>query len=211
MKNALKKMVMGAVLLGALYAKPSPAQKNVVNLDAGYNALEALITQNKDIRTRAWVDVGLSVYDVRLGYHGMHEADNLDDNTYFGKHMVTLGKKGAGTSFVGIVKATKDGSIDEKVGLRNTSLVKSMSGYGRIDATANDDAASVLVFYGRPVGKGLTVELTHEATQPYHDRMSHYTELQLNKDITKWLSAVGRIEIYDFKDTKVMAGFAIHK
>ena len=211
MRNSLKKIIASAAIIAAMQGRSAVAQDKKIELDTGYNALETLVTEDRDIRTRAWLDVGVSVYNLRFGYHGMHEANNLDDDTYFGKHMATLGKKDAGISLVGIVKATQDGSIDEKAGIRDTSLVNALGGYGRIDAAANGDAVSVLLFYGRPIANGTTIELTHEVTLPHDGIGANYTELQVNKSFVSWLSVVGRIEIYDLKETKAKVGIAIHK
>ena len=211
-KSFIKKMIASAVVIAALYGafvKAEEQKKAEINLR--YNALETLVTEDGDVRYRLLSNVDFNIDDFRVGYSGLNEANNLDEDTYFGRHALLLSKEDSGTSLAAVIKTTKDGAIDKKIGIRNTSLVNKLGGYGRIDAVADGDAANLTAFYGRPFGRGFSAELYHSLEIPFEGKPGHYTEVQVNKDISAWLSLVGRVEIRNFRDTAFMGGIAIKK
>lgn len=165
-------------------------------LSLGYNAVEAAIS-DKDVRTRLFTDVAVGK-GVQLGYSGLNEANKLDPQTYFGKHVITVGGKEWKTRPEVVVKTDAHGVISAQAGVKNTSIPKFLGGYGWAEANAGNDAGTVAMFYGKTLGR-LGIELMHSATFPYDEKPKHYTELQPYVSVGKGYFGFARAEVDDGK------------
>ncbi|MBI4440211.1 hypothetical protein HY638_04535 [Candidatus Woesearchaeota archaeon] len=198
-----KRIIVGAALAANLIAEPAHAQENYqqphdngrVELNLGYNALEVAVTDKADVRTRALTNVDATIADrLTVGYHGLNEIDNVDPNSYYGRHVITVSPKGPLISAAAVMKTDAKGVFDKKVGIRNTSLPELLGGYGFIDVTANGEGANATAFYGRDVGP-ITIEGYQDVDIPYGGKVSSYSELILTKSVDGKLSIFGRAEI----------------
>jgi len=98
---------------------------------------------------------------------------------------------------IGVVKTTSEGIIDNTYGLRYIISDKLGIDYGRVDITANKKWWDATFFLGKSLGpkvKG-SVELFESAGIDYKGKISPYTELQLNKEVFKWLNIFVRWEV----------------
>ena len=214
-KNAALAAVMYATLatgcatkpveFEALGAAPQPVveqveEKQPSRIKLGYNALEIAATDEGDVRTRLLTNIDFLVGPVEIGYHPLNEMDNLDTDTYFGNHRFTLGHKDIGTKLEVRVKANSHGATDEKIGVRDYSLVEATGGYGYLESTANKDGANITLFYGRNLGKGFSAEFLQVVDVPFDNgkKTNYYNELQLNMSLGKHFALFGRIEMPGF-------------
>ena len=184
-----------------------PSSKLMFNL--GYNGLENGVNQEGSMRTRMLNSVGVSAGNFHLDYNGLNEINDLNNNTYFGRHVVSAGHNSSPLDIGIVVKTVKGEVLDVKTGVRNTTIPESVADYGSIDVTVDGESANVDVFTGKVIGNG-SVELYHEVEIPFDGTAAHYTEVQGNVDITKHLAGFGRIEIPNFKlnEANFMMGFA---
>ena len=206
----IKKSITGAALVATLYTAPAIA-KEKPKLNLGFNALETALTQIGDVRSRLYTNLSLTIGDAYLGFHGMNETNNLFKGYYFGRQTLIAGKKDSGTKGIVVIKIDKQGIFDKKIGIRNTSLVEKLGGYGFIDLTADKDSANITAFYGKPIAKGTTFEILQAAELPFKGKPGYYTEALINKDVYKKLYAFCRAEMIDFDPEKVtiMGGLAV--
>ncbi len=211
----IMKSIKNAVVAGCMYtalvfgAGNASAEEQKVNW--GFNALETAITNDENVRTRALTNVDALLGDsFEIGYHGLNEVENLEGDSYFGIHDFTIGMKDWPVDGVLNVKTDSFGIFDRKVGLRNESLMEMLGGYGYLEALADQDSANLTVFYGKPFENGLSLELYHsmDFTQ---DGNFNYSEVQLNKDLTKNWSLFGRIELpdFDFDGARYLVGITL--
>jgi|SRR3989338_10632070 len=202
MRNS-KKLIGALVLASCLSGKTAMAQSaGAQRINLGYNAVEVSGQDTKDFRARAYADIGLSMSGVQIGYHGLNEMNNLDPGTFFGKEVFTLGKAGASSQAVAVMKLDSKGIIDVKYGVRNTGLPKKLSGYGYLDIAASGNSAGAIIFYGRGIGKGVSVETLQDMKFPFTGRPSVYSELQLNREIGRRGFLFGRAEVDNFNMRK---------
>jgi len=195
-------LLAGTLALGL--ASPVRAEEPKVNF--GYNALEtAVVTErtpegDRSVRNRLLSNVALDIGDFSLGYQGLNEMNNWYSDTYFGRNRFMFGKTDLPLKFLVDTKANSEGIFDTKFGVRYTDLVKKLGGYGYTDVSANQDALNLTMFYGRPLGKGFSAEISQDCTLTNEEKPAHFTELQLNKSITENLSLFGRAEIQNFDE-----------
>ena len=199
MKKAIKKLAEVGLAIIAL-AQPINAEQN--RIDLGYNALETAVQasegQDSQLRNRLLTNVEYNLGDAVIGYHGLNEVNNADSNTYFGRNVVTAGKKDVPTRFAAVTKANSNGIFDTKVGIRDTRIQDVLGGYGFTDITANGDAVGIDVLFGKPLPHGFSFEVYQSTTLPFEGEKNHYTELQLNKNLNDRFSIFGRSEIPNF-------------
>lgn len=196
-KNLIKKVITYATVIATLYSGAIAQEKNKT-INFGYNALETALTKDKDVRNRFLSNLDAKLGDLKVGYWGLNEVNNTDKNTYFGRNVFMIGNKNLNTQGVAVIKADKEGIFDTKLGIRNSSLVEKLRGYGFVDITTNRDAANITGFYGKELPKGISLELYQDIEIPFKDKLFPYIELQINKYLGKNLSAFGRAEIADF-------------
>lgn len=193
--EGIKKMVAGAVLYAAMVAGCAFAPK------AGFNQIQVGLTPEQSRIERMLLNDDIVVNDrFEVGYHGLNEVVDEDTNTYFGDHRITAGLKGVGTKALIQMATNSEGVINKKIGIRNYDLCELMKGYGHVDlAFGEDGAINLAVFYGKPFGKGNSVELFHAMEIPKEGDVSHLTELQLNKELGKGFSAFLRGQYIGFE------------
>jgi len=198
---SLRKIVAGVVLGAA--ALFSGCQKPA-EFTTGYNAIEVGYTDNRETRTRVLTNVGVEAGDFKAGYEGLNEMNNADPRTYFGRHIAHGGLKGLDTELVSVVKTTNEGVLTVKGGVRQNLPWEAV--YGRVDVTANDEAAEIDALVGIPLGKYFTLELVQGAEFPYSGSAAAYTEVQPIVNLNDNFALFGRLEAYDFKDATYMVG-----
>lgn len=212
---SLRNIIAGAILLAGGACTSIPAEKqNLVNF--GYNAIENAAASSKNTRTRLLNNASISAGVIEAGYHGLNEVDNLDETTYFGRHSLEVGLKSFPIRPNAVLKTDNTGLFNTKFGLRDTSLIGVLGGYGFVEVGANHDAANFTTFYGRNLGTGWSASAVLSADGNFNDKPKWYAELQLNKEIWPHVSAFGRVEI-EFnraagtEDTTGLIGVTISK
>ncbi len=193
----------GPFALTGMLALPVAAEDR---LNLGYNAVEAAVTSNEDVRTRLLTNADLNLGQVQIGYHALNEMNNFNGDTYFGRNAFTAGEKSKPVKFVSVVKTNGKGIIDAKAGLR---VAKMPGGYGYVDLTFDTNSTNMTLFYGRPFGKN-SFELVQTA-EFGTEKPSYYTEPQVNFSLGKHLAVFGRAEIPGFRldNAKYLAGIAV--
>lgn len=231
MKNKIKTLVAAIALSGTMAGGQLNAQDTIKTATdttktitavtdttkkdlwttVGFNAVETAVTSQGNARIRAYAELGLSYKKAELGYSGMNEfTQNL--KTYFGRHVVVAWLKDKKLKLIGVVKTTAaEGVIDTKFGLRY--LISDKHGiYGRVDVSANKDGWDATFFLGKTLGKKKTgsVELFESAGVDFKGKISPYTELQLNKEVFKWLNVFVRWEMAGdkYKDNTYLFGIS---
>lgn len=216
MNKKLRNIMCTGALALELWASPSTAQEPHLNL--GYNVLETAISIEKDqsehrpVRNRLMTNVSLSLKGIETSYSGLNELNDWNSETYFGSNKFMIGKKGFSVKLLAKTKATKSGLIDTKLGFRDQNIMKTLRGYGYAELGANKQAVEVVIFYGKGLGKGTSIELFQDTTLPFRGRTSHHTEVQTNKSLTDRLSLFGRMEASDFnvKEATYLAGMGFN-
>ncbi len=175
----------------------------------GFNAIETAITHQGNARIRTYAELGLSYKGFELGINGMNEFTQ-DLTNYFGRNDIIAWFKGMNLKLIGVVKANAEGIIDETYGLRYMISDKWGIDYGRVDITANGKRGDVTFFLGKHLGKTWSLELFESAGIDYQGKISPYTELQLNKEIFKWLNIFVRGEMagVEYKDMTYLLGIS---
>lgn len=201
--KSLRMVVLkGLLAAGIMYlAQGCAAIKNkVMNIEfnTGYNAVEIAYTDNDDIRNRLLTNVDITIGQGQIGYSASNDIDNGDEN-YFGRHVVLVGKKNAGTQGAAVIKTDDEGVLDAKIGVRNTSLIKKAKGYGFLDFVGEKDAINLTFLYGRGLPKGFSAEVFQVIERPFEGKIWYKTEVQLNKQLWKNLSVFGRAELTNFE------------
>ena len=101
---------------------------------------------------------------------------------------------------------------DFKVGIRNSSLIERLKGYGFISGVTNRTAGQIIWLYGKQLGN-TSAEMLGFLEFPYTSKPALYTEFQLNQNLGKHATAFARAEADNFnmKQARYMAGLAIKK
>ncbi|MBD3354370.1 hypothetical protein GF361_00115 [Candidatus Woesearchaeota archaeon] len=206
MFKKIKNAILGATLALGLYAGTVKAEEPKFNL--GYNALETAVDTERTsegertIRNRLFTNVSLDIKELEIGYQGLNEVNDWDSDSYFGRNRFMFGKVDSPLKLLIDTKANKKEIFDTKVGARYSGLMQKLGGYGNIDMSLDDEALNLNLFYGKPLGKGFSVEFSQDITKPYGEDASYYTELQLNKSLTDRISLFGRLEMAEFDNDK---------
>jgi hypothetical protein len=202
----MKKLIIGTVI--GLAASPAAAQEaKPINL--GYNVMEIARASNAETRTRLITNADVTLGKVNIGYHGLNEMNDGESGTYFGRHALMLSESGSPVKALAVVKTVDSGTIDTKLGVRDKSIVKKLGGYGFIDATTDEHALNITAFYGKEIG-GVQFELMHAIEESFRNkpgkRAQNYTELQVNRYITRNAAIFGRAELSYNGNSTVMVG-----
>ncbi len=190
----------------------------------GYNALECAALHDsalheRKLRTRNYTSISTGIGKAELAYEGFNEIDEADKSTYFGRHVLALGKNKAKTQATVMLKSAY-GENTLRAGIRSKSLAEWLRGYGYGEATLNRDEISTSIFFGKAFGeKGATsLELFHVTGFPFSGERSHYTEFQANQDvweipwIRKPLGFFTRAEFDNFSPNgRYLFGLAVKK
>ncbi len=190
------------VLVTAALATPAAADDR---FNLGYNALE--VASNQDtLRTRFLGNVDFDTGHFQIGWHGLNEVNNFKGGSYFGQNVFTVGDDTQGAL---VLVATADG-VSREYGVRNTSLPKTLGGYGFVLATADTDGVTFRTFYGRERGR-FSGEVFQKARYQEGEKPVYYTELQGNVKIADNLSMFGRAELSGFNldGATYLGGFAV--
>lgn len=209
--TTIKRAVTGIIAYAAIACTSGCAKPEIM---AGANNLEAAVEASEDTRVRAINNIDVKIDEFAIGYHGLNECSNMDGATYFGKNPVSVGPIGSPVRAEVCAKTASDGVIDTKYGVRDTSIVRNLGGYGCIEALANKDAANISIFYGRALPKGCTLEVLQSVDIPFDGgKAVPYTEIQLNKSLGKHAAAFVRAEVPDFDTAKgkYLVGVALTK
>ncbi|MBN1385370.1 hypothetical protein JW968_00140 [Candidatus Woesearchaeota archaeon] len=212
----VKRILAGTLLAAGLYAGAARAEEAGTQsghagfISQGYNAVEMAVT-DQQFRTRLLTNIDASIEGMQVGIHGMNETNDLSKDGYFGRNVLTAGKKGAGTSLAYVLLTNSNGIVDQKIGIRNTSILKKLGCYGSVDAAVDADGGNMTVFVGKPLPGGMSAEMYHSAEMPFSGDPNHYTEAQLNKDLGKNMSGFVRAEIPDLKldDAAYLGGVTV--
>lgn len=207
--NVLKKIILGGSIIASLYSPMKAiAQNNSMqdddttkiekverNLEGKINfaSLEAGLTHKVDPRIRGIVNSSITYKNVELGYWGLHETDGK--NWYFSRSVPTIGKKDAKTKSCAVLKTDQKGIFDIKYGIRNTSLPSRIADYGWTTLSGNKEGAELAFFLGKDLGNGFSTELFNTTNIKYDGNVNNYSELQINKKITKHINCYGRFEL----------------
>jgi hypothetical protein len=202
----MKKLIIGTAL--TIAASTAMAQEaKPINL--GYNVMEIARTSNAETRTRLITNADVTLGKINLGYHGLNEMNDGESGTYFGRHALMLSEKDSPVKALAVIKTTNGGTLDTKLGMRDKSIVKKLGGYGFIDATADEHALNITAFYGREIG-GVQFELMHAIEESFRNkqgkRASNYSEIQVNRFITKNAAIFARAELNYQGDNKYLVG-----
>jgi hypothetical protein len=159
-------------------------------------------TLQSGARTRARTGVDFTFGGLDVGYRGLHERDFGDSETYFGKDVITAGRKGSDVKGSFVIKTGPEGVKDVGAGIRYTGLAKRLDGYGFLDILSDLDAVNLTMLYGRDIGP-FDVSILHALDLPYKRKPHHYTEIEVDKNIGSDSSLFGRVE---FDDVDVLEG-----
>jgi hypothetical protein len=191
----LTKIITGFLLAASLYGCATPK--------SGYNALEIASTSEERIRIRSLVNVDLKFGNSNVGMHTLNEVDNADQETYYGRNVITVGRSVQGIS---VLKTDDSGITDNKYGIRFSDL-SPLGGYGFVDLSADKNSANMSVFYGRSCGK-FSGEMYESVEFSFNGEAKPYTEVQLYREIGNGFSIFGRAENSGFnrKETRYLFG-----
>jgi hypothetical protein len=188
-------------------------KKNKIELKSDFVSIENALTSAGNMRTRLLANGMISYHSAKLGYDFLDDTENLSpSNFYYGRNELNLSKEDSNNGLCAVVKADQDGIFDVKYGIKNTSIPEKLgTDYGWIEALLNKDAANVTFFVGKDLAKGLSIEMYNDTEIPFGNKVSNYTELQLNKKIIKHLDAYARAEIANgnMKEGVYMIGISI--
>src|SRR3989344_6285151 len=147
--NSLKNIAAAALLSITLYSGATAQESKPIDVNLGYNALETAITQDEDIRSRAYLGAELNAEPAVLGYTALHELNNANINTYFSRNVVSAGPKDINTRAAMVIKATNKEILDIKYGIRDKNIVGMLGLYGFTDLTADKNAINLTTFIGK--------------------------------------------------------------
>jgi len=210
--NKTKTMLAGALLAITEYvgAQTQDTEKDSVQFNTEFNTLETAVTNQDDlVRTRMINAPSVDYKGVHVGFHGLNEINNANPDTYFGRNRLLVGKTEGKNYFIVDAITTKDGLVDTKVGVRNTSIAETIGVYGFLDAETNLDGMSILGFYGRSIGECFSVEGLYVINKEYDGEFNQFLEVQGNYKIGNHLSAFGRMETYNFESPVLMFGLSV--
>ncbi len=164
------------------------------------NKLEQSYTTNDTHQSRLWTIAKSETQPVT--YVGFNQIEDLDKNTYFGKQRLEFGED---LKAVVVGSTTKDGLVDTQYGLQIPLPEVFGANYGSIRATANADTHTVDVFgnWNIPGIDGLTIEAFHSIKPD-----THYTEVQLEKQLPEDMSAFVRLEKAKSVDATYVIGLS---
>lgn len=213
----IEKIIVGATALASMYMPIKGVSQEVkdylpqIEVGVGFASLEGALTDGESERLRLVENLTFSVGPAELGYSSLHETDG---NWYFSRNVPSLGIKGKGTSLCAVVKADKRGVFDTKLGVRNTSLPGKIADYGWMTLSGNKKAGELVFFLGEDLGKGFSGEVFNATNVGYKEDFSNYTEIQINKQITKHINGFGRVELGisdKAPSTVYLLGISMHK
>ena len=147
----IKNILLVAALMAGVYGSGCATK---LEIKTGYNALETAVTHETDARHRLWTDVEAIIGDLTVKENGMNQITNADPDTHYGRNVLVAGKEDLGTYLCTVVKTAADKVIDVKAGIRNTSIIEMIGGYGYIDITGEKDAVNITLWYLKDFGKG---------------------------------------------------------
>jgi len=190
-----------------------PNTEQTPKIELGYNALEATPTHEGDFRTRAITNATVKTPHLEIRHHGLNEANNFDENTNFGNNRLMVGHPDFPVKAVVDMITNKDGIASTKFGIRDYWIVKQIGGYGFIEALRDEDSSTITLFYGKPIGKGFSIEGFVSATLPDGGNINTYNEIQLYEKIAEHLSLTARWEWLDEKmdEGTGLVGIVLHK
>ena len=205
-RKVIAAALIGSGLITGCATKPNgfagkEVEIPVLRVHPGYNALEAALTDEGNLRNRLLTNLDFSTGDLKIGYHGVNEMEDLDPDTYFGIHRIHVGK---GTRGEAKIKTNSKGIVDAKFGIRDTTLPMMIGCYGYTEAVTHGKEGEVAVFLGKGLGKGFFLEAFMSASVPYDSdkNVKWYHELELKKSFGDHYSVFLRGEIKDFNRHK---------
>lgn len=202
MWKTIKKIGMAAVMYAALACGTAKAEEaKIFDFDLGPHFVEASVNTDGNLENRLILNDDIIIGDtVDMGYHGLNIVNDLDMDTYFGNHKFTLGLQALGghAKLNYNVKTDKEGVIAQRFGVRNYTIPGMLGGYGFIDLLGNKDGIGLDIFYGKPLGKGFTLEIANLMNKPFDGAITNYTELALKKQICKDVDGFLRLRTVDF-------------
>lgn len=213
--NWIKKIIaVGALALGGLYASGCAPQAKL-----GFNALESAAAFNDSTddwhnRERLFLNVDVGVGKARVGYHGLHDVQDGDRNTYFGNNRIHFGVDGLETRLAVQLKTDKNGINTTRAGIRDYSVIKKLGGYGQAELYFGDEDVVLDFFIGKIVGKGNALEFFQNITVPYDRKtrdVTFYNEFQFIKWFGKHFGVFGRVEVpdFDFENNRYLGGVIV--
>jgi|SRR3989344_8950256 len=191
MKRSIKRILLylGITLGAASLAITEEAKEKERRFSFGYNALENAALHDaalheKKLRTRNYTNIAMRINKAELAYEGFNEADDFTPSSYFGRHVLALGKN-KGNLQAAIMLKSAYGENTLRAGVRSKGLAAWLRGYGYGEATLSSENLSTSLFFGKAFGeKGSTsLELFHVTDLSFSGKRSHYTELQANQDV----------------------------
>lgn len=188
------------------------ADKPLINLD--YATVRTAVTNEKDLRTELYPGISANLGELKLSYNGNQRATGSTDS-HFSRNIVTLCPKDwkiepcyMGTdSFDGETSTRYNG-----IGIKDASLVKALGGNGWLTLTANHETSELAAFYEKAFGIGSASIFQSFKIPLDGDRISKYTELQLNKTLSDNTCIFIRAELPGSKfdsNTTYMIGFGV--
>lgn len=213
MMKMMKKLALCGLAALALVKAAPGQEKPKVESELGYTALESGVTDKLAWRNRGYIAGSFRWGTAELEYRGFHELDDLDPKTYFGRSAFTVADTSWTTKPAAVIKTTSQGVLDAKAGIRDTAIPAALGCYGFVDFTANKDGLNIHSFLGRELGKGFSLETTQSASATKGTKPSVYSELQLNKGLSKHTGVYLRAESQNFspRTSTYLLGLTIKK
>ncbi len=204
----IKKIINIALATGltlGIYCYNAKAEEGL-KIHWGYNALENAATidtsqEKNPMRNRLITNVNLNLEGFEVGFNGSNDINDLNRKTYLGSNRFLISRENSKTNLLVKTSENKEGVVDTKIGLRNTSLMERLKGYGYLEGSVDEESANISLFYGKPFGKGFSFEFFQSADFQ-QDKPIWYNEIQINKILTNSLTLFGRAEITDFDKDK---------
>lgn len=173
MGNALAGLALVAGLSSCVGIQPTK----------GFNALYSGVnTSTNDNHTRIYTNVGLktSNNEVSVNYHGLNQTNDFDADNYFGRHVLGIGSDEplSGVEAVVDAKTTSEGLLPNQpfYGVRDFNIVKSLGGYGFVQATSDGKEVNLTTLYGRSFGD-FNLELFNSYDYKSGEQDKNLTEL----------------------------------
>ena len=178
------KTIVAAGIIGITSAIATPVN---------FNQAELTTDAGNDNRVRFTTVHSLDLEDgLQIHYHGLHEMQLNNTNTYNGINFASVGTSNArfGSRFITDKNGIKNGGF----GIRNESLINKIADYGYVEATTTGTTSNIRFFAGYVLGKGKTLEIF--TSQNFgQGKPSNWTEIQIYQDLTKNLAISARLEI----------------
>jgi hypothetical protein len=174
----------------------------------GYNALENAVVYNSagkfSLRNRLLTNAELNAGPLGIGVSGLNEIVNLDPKAFYGDNTLYVRLNGSKLALAFQTKADRTGIFSKKYGARYIDQL--LGGDLWVDAGIDSKAANITASFVRLFGNGYVLEIYSDNDFAKGQKPVFYLELQLDKEIGKWLLAYVRIEEKNLKDVTFMAG-----